>query len=72
MATKERTTLREFIDKLEKLSENGKYDNVSVVTQDYDDECYDIGWYGIEEVFLQEELEENNPQNGEKFLVIQM
>ena len=72
MATKEKTTLREFINNLERLSENGKYDNISVVTQDSDDECYNIGWYGIEDVFPQEELYENNPQNGEKCLVIQM
>ena len=30
--TQEKTTLREFINKLEKLSENGKYDNIRVMT----------------------------------------
>ena len=60
--TQEKTTLREFINKLEKLSENGKYDN---------DECYDIGWYGFDTVYPQNEVEENNPQNGEKCFIIQ-
>ena len=72
MATKNGTTLREFIDKLEKLSENGKYDNLRVMTMDYDDECYDIGWYGIDTMYPQNEVEENNPQNGEKCLIIQL
>ena len=69
---KGKTTLREFINKLEKISDNGKNDNVRVVTMNYDDECFDIEWYGIDNVFPQEELEEGNPQNGEKCLVIQI
>lgn len=72
MATKDSTTLREFINSLERLSENGKYDNIRVVTMNYDDECSDIGWYGVDDVYPIEELEECNPQNGEKCLVIQM
>ena len=70
--TKGKTTLREFINKLEEISDNGKNDNIRVVTMDYDEECIDIEWYGIDNVFPQEELEEANPQNGEKCLVIQM
>ena len=69
---KEKTTLREFIYELEKLSENGKYDNLRVMTMDSDDECYDIGWYGIDTMYPQEEIEENNPQNGEKCFIIQI
>ena len=72
MATKDSTTLREFINILERLSENGKYDNIRVVTKDYDDKCIDIGWYGVDDVYPIEELEECNPQNGEKCLVIEM
>lgn len=72
MATKDSMTLREFINSLERLSENGKYDNIRVMTQDYDDKCYDIEYYGIEEVFPQEELDEDNPVHGEKCLVIQI
>ena len=72
MATKDFTTLREFINILEKLSDDGKYDNIHVVIMNNDDECLDIGWYGIDDVYPIEELEENNPQNGEKCLVIQM
>jgi len=72
MTTKDSTTLREFINILEKLSENGKYDNIRVVLMNNDEECIDIEWYGIDNVFPQEELEEMNPQNGEKCLVIQM
>ena len=72
MATKDSTTLREFINRLERLSENGKYDNIRVVTMNYDDKCYDIGWYGVDDVYPQEEIEEDNPIHGEKCLVIQM
>ena len=72
MATKDSTTLREFINSLEKMSEDGKYDNVRVVTMNYDDECYDIEWYGVDDVYPKEEIEENNPIHGEKCLVIQM
>ena len=72
MATKDSTTLREFINRLERMSENGKYDNIRVVTMNNDDECLDIEWYGVDDVYPIEELEENSPQNGEKCLVIQM
>ena len=69
---REKTTLREFINKLEEISGNGKNDNIRVITMDYDDDCFDIGWDGIYTVFPQEEVEELNPQNGEKCLLIQM
>ena len=72
MVTENSTTLREFINSLERLSENGKYDNIRVVTMNNDDECFDIKWYGVDDVYLIEELEENSPQNGEKCLVIEM
>lgn len=72
MTTRDSTILRGFINSLKKLSENGKYDNIRVVTMNNDDECLDIGWYGIDDVYPIEEVEENNPQNGEKCLVIQM
>lgn len=72
MATKDSTTLREFINELESLTENGKYDNIRVVTMDNDDECYDIGWFGFDTIYTREEIEECNPQNGEKCLVIQI
>ena len=65
-------TLREFINDLERLSENGKYDNTNVVIMDNDDECHDIGWYGFETVYPSEEIEECNLQNGEKCFVIQI
>ena len=65
-------TLREFINKLEKLSDNGKNDNLKVGLMDYDDEVQSIGWMGIETVYPQEEIEESNPQSGEKMFVIQL
>lgn len=69
---KDKTTLREFITELEKLADNGKNDNIPVVYLDADDVCYDIGWYGIKEVYPQEEIDECNPIHGQKCLVIQM
>lgn len=69
---KEKTTLREFINYLEELSDHGKYDDIRVVTMDSDDECDDIGWYGFDTVYPQEEIDECNPQNGEKCFVIQL
>lgn len=65
-------TLRNFINSLERLSENGKYDNIPVLIMDYDDVCVDIEWYGIDTIYPQEEIEDNNPKNGEKCLVMQI
>lgn len=49
------TTLRPFIEELEKLSENGKNDNLPVFCMNSDDDCYDIAWFGIETVYTRVE-----------------
>lgn len=67
---KEYTTLREFIQGLEELSENGKNDNLRVVLKNNDEECYDLNWYGIDEVYPLDEIEDNNPIHGEKCIMI--
>ena len=63
--------LRELINELEKLSENGKNDNIKVALLDYNDIAQAIGWIGIDTVYPTEEIEECNPQNGEKMVLIQ-
>ena len=72
MATEDFTTLREFISELEKLSENGRNDNLRVVLKNNDEECYDLNWYGIDYVYPIEEIEENNLIHGEKCLMIEV
>ena len=67
---KEYTTLREFIQDLEKLSDNGKNDNLRVVLKNNDEECYDLNWYGIDEIYPLDEIEDNNPIHGEKCIMI--
>lgn len=66
----EYTTLREFIQGLEELSDNGKNDNLRVVLKNNDEECYDLNWYGIDEVYPLDEIEDNNPIHGEKCIII--
>lgn len=66
----EYTTLREFIQGLEELSDNGKNDNLRVVLKNNDEECYDLNWYGIDEVYPLNEIEDNNPIHGEKCIII--
>lgn len=66
-----KATLREFITELEKLTENGKYDDVPVCIDDMDDNARPIAWYGIDDCYPLEELEENNPQHPTKILLIQ-
>lgn len=67
---KEYTTLREFIQGLEELSDNGKNDNLRVVLKNNDEECYDLNWYGIDEVYPLDEIEDNNPIHAEKCIMI--
>lgn len=52
METDYSISLREFITKLEDISENGKNDNLRVILRDSNGECRDIGWCGIEKIFL--------------------
>jgi hypothetical protein len=70
MITRDTTTLREFIQSLEELAENGKNDNTPVLLRNFDEECYDIGWFGFDTVYPPDEVEECNPQNGTKCLII--
>ena len=72
MTTKDFTTLREFISELEKLSENGRNDNLRVVLKNNDEECSNLNWYGIDYVYPIEEIEESNPIHGEKCLMIEV
>ena len=53
--------LREFISRLEELSDGGKNDNLEVGIESPDDEFCPVQWFGIAEYFPQEEIEENNP-----------
>ena len=72
MTTEEnKITLREFINKLEKLSDGGKNDNLEVGVQNSDDEFCSIGWFGVDEYYPLEEIEENNPQHPTKCIMIQ-
>lgn len=64
-------TLREFINELEQLSDGGKNDNLEVVVLNYDDEFFPIGWFGIDEYYPKDELDENNPQHPTKCIMIQ-
>lgn len=72
MATKDFTTLREFISELERLSEKGRNDNLRVVLKNNDEECSDLNWYGIDYVYPIKEIEENNPIHGVKCLMIEV
>ena len=65
----EEVTLREFISSLEKLSDNGKNDNLKVMLHD-DDGARPLGWYGIDTVYPFGELEECNPMHGKKCILI--
>ena len=71
MKSKDKTTLRQFINKLEKLSDGGKNDDLEVMTLNYDDEAYPLGWFGIDTYYPQEEIDENNPVHGTKCIMIQ-
>lgn len=64
--------LRDFINSLEWLSDNGKYDDIPVFGMTCDGECVDIDWYGIDEVYPLYEIEDGNPTNKTTALVIQI
>lgn len=65
-------TLRDFIKSLERLSENGKYGDVPVLVTHCDEYCVDIDRYGIDDIYPLYEIEDGNPINGKKCLIIQM
>lgn len=67
----DKTTLREFISRLEELSDGGKNDNLEVGVQGYDDEFCPIQWFGVDKYYPIEEIEENNPQHPTKCIMIQ-
>ena len=69
--TDKNTTLREFINMLEELSEGGKNDNLEVGVEYNDEEFRPIQWFGVDEYYPSEELEENNPQHPTKCIMIQ-
>ena len=71
MTNKDKYTLREFINELEKLSDGGKNDNLEVGVQGYDDIFFPVQWFGVDEYYPKEELDEDNPQHPTKCILIQ-
>ena len=71
MVMTDKTTLREFINELEKISDGGKNDNLEVGIQNSDDEFCPIGWFGVDKYYPTEEIEEENPQHPTKCVMIQ-
>lgn len=70
MGTDYLISLREFITKLENISENGKNDNLRVILRDSNGECRDIGWCGIEKVFLWKDAVTDGPLGEEDCVMI--
>lgn len=64
-------SLREFITKLESISGNGKNDNLRVVLRDSNGECHDIGWAGIEKIFLWKDAVPDCPLDEEDCVIIE-
>ena len=72
MGTDYSISLREFITKLEGISENGKNDNLRVILRDSNGECRDIGWCGIEKIFLWKNAVTDGPLNEEDCVMIKL
>jgi len=71
METNVSISLREFITKLEGISENGKNDNLRVVLRDSTGECRDIGWAGIDKIFLWKDAVPDSPLDEEDCVIIE-
>lgn len=48
----DKTTLREFINSLERLSDNGKNDGLPVMVKKYAECCYNLVDFDIETVYM--------------------
>lgn len=72
MGTDYSISLREFITKLENISENGKNDNLRVILRDSNGECRDIGWCGTEKVFLWKDAVTDDPLGEEDCVMIKL
>lgn len=72
METDYSISLREFITKLEGISENGKNDNLRVILRDSNGECRDIGWCGIEKIFLWKDTVTDGPLDEEDCVMIKL
>ncbi len=68
----EKLSLREFINSLEKLSDGGKNDNLEVLVKSNDEELLPISWFGIDNYYPIEEIEEMNPQHPTKCVEIEI
>lgn len=71
METDVSISLREFITKLESISGNGKNDNLRVVLRDSTGECRDIGWAGIDKIFLLKDAVPDCPLGEEDCVMIE-
>ena len=72
MEDNSKTTLREFINELEKLSDGGKNDNLEVgVLSYYDEEFCPLENVCVDEYYPKEELDTDSPEHPTKCIMIQ-
>lgn len=70
METDYSISLQEFITKPEGISENGKNDNLRVILRDSNGDCRDVGWCGIEKIFLWKDAVRDGTLNAEDCVMI--